>query len=71
MVDAFRRVARHARTPKNLELNAHGMELVAALPAGVARLEVVGRAGHFTWLDAPDRYWPTLVDFVRSSGVSR
>jgi proline iminopeptidase len=41
-------------------------EIVRALPEGVARLEVVPGAGHFTWLDAPDRYWPVLVDFVGS-----
>jgi proline iminopeptidase len=88
------------RTPKNLELNAHGMEairrldivdllgaiesptlvcagaldpvtpleaseeIVDALPHGLARLEVIDDAGHFTWLDAPDRFWPLIVDFV-------
>jgi pimeloyl-ACP methyl ester carboxylesterase len=30
-------------------------------------MEVVPGAGHFTWLDAPDRYWPILIDFVRST----
>jgi pimeloyl-ACP methyl ester carboxylesterase len=39
-------------------------EIVAALPDGVGTLEVVEDAGHFTWLDAPDRYWPQLVAFV-------
>ncbi|HEY1330533.1 MAG TPA: alpha/beta hydrolase [Actinomycetota bacterium] len=42
-------------------------EIVAALPQGVGRVEVVPGAGHFTWLDAPDRYWPILIDFVRST----
>lgn len=91
---------REARVPKNLDLNARGMELiraldiveqlrrvesptlvcvgeldpvtplaaseeiVAALPAGVGRLEIVEGAGHFTWLDAPEQYWPLLADFV-------
>jgi proline iminopeptidase len=41
-------------------------EIHAALPAGSASLEVVENAGHFTWRDAPDRYWPLLLDFVRS-----
>lgn len=94
---------RKARTPKNLELNSYGMELmcrldivdqlsridcptlvsvgeldpvtplaaaeeiVRALPEGSAQLEVIDGAGHFTWLDAPDRYWPLLIEFVRST----
>jgi proline iminopeptidase len=41
-------------------------EIHAALPAGNASLEVVEDAGHFTWRDAPDRYWPLVLDFVRS-----
>ena len=93
---------RKARTPKNLELNSHGMELirrldildqlgqidvptlvsvgeldpvtpvaaaeeiVGALPEGIAQLEIIDRAGHFTWMDAPDRYWPIIVDFIQS-----
>ena len=44
-------------------------EIVDALPEGIARLEVVAAAGHFTWMDAPDRYWPMLLDFVdRTAG---
>jgi pimeloyl-ACP methyl ester carboxylesterase len=39
-------------------------ELADALPGGCARLEVVAGAGHFTWKDAPDRYWPLLTEFV-------
>jgi proline iminopeptidase len=94
---------REAHTPKNLALNARGMEvmgrldiraqlrrvdcptlvsvgqldpvtpvpaaeeIVAALPDGTARLDVVVGAGHFTWMDQPDRYWPVLVDFVRET----
>lgn len=93
---------RQARTPKNLELNPLGMELIRrldivdqlsrvdaptlvsvgeldpvtprgaaeeiarALPQGIAQLEIVEGAGHFTWLDAPDRFWPRLVDFVHA-----
>jgi pimeloyl-ACP methyl ester carboxylesterase len=41
--------------------------LAGELPNG--RLEVVERAGHFTWMDAPDRYWPLLTDFVTSAVV--
>jgi len=91
---------RRAETPKNLDLNAHGMELIrrldivdqlgrvesptlvcvgaldpvtplgaaeeidGALPEGIARLEVVHGAGHFTWMDAPERFWPMLVEFI-------
>ena len=39
-------------------------ELVATLPPGLARLDVVPDAGHFTWLDQPDRFWPPLIEFV-------
>ena len=39
-------------------------ELMEALPKELARLEVIEGAGHFTWKDAPDRYWPLLIDFV-------
>ena len=44
-------------------------ELAAALPN--ARLEVIAGAGHFTWLDAPDRYWPLLKEFVATAEVKR
>jgi proline iminopeptidase len=93
----------HARAPQNLELNAHGAELmcrldivdqlsridaptlvsvgeldpvtpvgaaeeiVGALPDGIGRLEVIADAGHFTWLDAPDRFWSVLVEFIDST----
>jgi pimeloyl-ACP methyl ester carboxylesterase len=46
---------------------AAAREIVDALPEGVGRLEVFEEAGHFTWRDAPDRYWPLLLDFVRSA----
>lgn len=48
---------------------AASQELYEALPAGTARLEVVPGAGHFTWKDAPERYWPLLLDFVASDVV--
>ena len=95
-----------ARTPRNVELNEHGMELtrrldimdrlnrvesrtlvsvgeldpvtpvaaaeeiVGALPGGIAQLEVVEGAGHFTWLDAPDRFWPPIIEFIHTASES-
>jgi pimeloyl-ACP methyl ester carboxylesterase len=43
---------------------AAAREIVEALPEGHSRLEVIKGAGHFTWKDAPDRYWPLLTEFV-------
>jgi pimeloyl-ACP methyl ester carboxylesterase len=42
-------------------------EIVGALPEGLAQLEVIAGAGHFTWLDAPDRFWPIIIEFVHST----
>jgi pimeloyl-ACP methyl ester carboxylesterase len=42
-------------------------EIVAALPEGIAQLKVIDGAGHFTWLDAPDRYWPLIVEFIHGT----
>jgi pimeloyl-ACP methyl ester carboxylesterase len=39
-------------------------EIVDALPEGIAQLEVIAGAGHWAWKDAPDRFWPMLVDFI-------
>ena len=39
---------------------------MAALPAGQGRLEMIKKAGHFTWLDAPEAFWPVVTDFVRA-----
>jgi pimeloyl-ACP methyl ester carboxylesterase len=46
---------------------AAAREIVDALPPGRARLEVMEGAGHFTWKDAPDRYWPLVTEFVRTA----
>jgi pimeloyl-ACP methyl ester carboxylesterase len=40
-------------------------EIVDALPEGIAQLEMIDGAGHFTWMDAPDRYWPIIIDFIQ------
>ena len=42
-------------------------EMVGALPEGIAQLEVIAGVGHFTWLDAPDRFWPTIIEFVHTT----
>jgi pimeloyl-ACP methyl ester carboxylesterase len=47
-------------------------EIADALPAGLAQLEVIPDAGHFAWMDAPDRFWPMIIEFVhRTSGRER
>jgi len=38
-------------------------EIVDALPPGLGQLEVVEGAGHFPWLDRPDRYWSMIRRF--------
>ena len=48
---------------------AAAQEIAEALPAAVARLEVIEGAGHFSWMDAPERFWPLLLDFVASVGA--
>ena len=39
-------------------------EIVGALPDGIAQLEVIDGAGHFSWMDAPERFWPMLTEFI-------
>jgi pimeloyl-ACP methyl ester carboxylesterase len=46
---------------------AAAREIADALPEGIARLEVIEGAGHFPWMDAPDRYWPLMTDFVATA----
>ena len=46
---------------------AAAREIADALPEGIAQLAVVEDAGHFTWKDAPDRYWPLVTDFVTTT----
>ncbi len=46
---------------------AGAREIADALPEGSLRLEVLERAGHFSWMDVPDRYWPLVTDFVTTT----
>jgi proline iminopeptidase len=39
-------------------------EIMEALPPEIGRLEVIDGAGHFPWLDRPDRYWPLVSAFL-------
>lgn len=50
---------------------AASREIFDALPAGVGRLEVLDGAGHFPWLDVPDRYWPPIRAFLTVATVGR
>lgn len=43
---------------------AAAREIADALPPGIGRLEVIEGAGHFPWLDRPDRYWTILTALV-------
>jgi pimeloyl-ACP methyl ester carboxylesterase len=45
---------------------AAAREIAGAIPAGLARLEVLEGAGHFAWRDVPDRDWPIVTGFVAS-----
>jgi len=46
---------------------AASREIVDALPPGIGRLEVIEDAGHFPWLDVPDRYWSRIAAFVSAA----
>lgn len=43
---------------------AASREIVDALRPGIGQLEVIEGAGHFPWLDRPDRYWSVISGFV-------
>jgi pimeloyl-ACP methyl ester carboxylesterase len=43
---------------------AAAREIVAALPDGIGRLEVITGAGHFPWKDDPATYWPLITSFL-------
>lgn len=42
-------------------------EIVDALAPGIGRLEVIEGAGHFPWLDLPDRYCSLITAFVTTA----
>jgi pimeloyl-ACP methyl ester carboxylesterase len=42
-------------------------EIHDALPEGIGRLAVIEGAGHFPWKDAPDTYWPLLIEFLNTA----
>jgi pimeloyl-ACP methyl ester carboxylesterase len=44
-------------------------EIVGALPEGIAQLEIIDGGGHFTWMDAPDRFWPMIIEFIHSTAA--
>jgi proline iminopeptidase len=46
-------------------------EIAGALPDGIAQLAIIAGAGHFTWKDAPDLYWPVLAEFISRTTVPR
>jgi pimeloyl-ACP methyl ester carboxylesterase len=46
---------------------ASAREIMAALPAGLAHLEIIEGAGHFPWRDAPERYWQVLEHFLEET----
>jgi len=73
MVEGFRRVAGDevaeiARRSYAGELDpvtpVAAEEIAGALPEATAQLEIINGAGHFTWEDAPDRYWPIITEFI-------
>lgn len=42
-------------------------EIVSALPEGIGHPDVINGAGHFPWMDVPERYWPTIIEFIHST----
>ena len=50
---------------------AAAQEIVDAMSEGIATLEVIEGAGHFTWMDAPDHYWPLVTCFVSAERRAR
>jgi pimeloyl-ACP methyl ester carboxylesterase len=46
-------------------------EMLAALPDGIGRLELIAGPGHFPWLDASDAYWRVIGEFLASVTTAR
>jgi pimeloyl-ACP methyl ester carboxylesterase len=49
---------------------AAAREIADGLPAAPCHLEILDEAGHFPWLDNPDRYWPPLERFVTTCSLA-
>jgi proline iminopeptidase len=45
-------------------------EIMAALPMGIGHRAVIHGAGHFPWLDAPERTFGEIADFVKDLQAS-
>ena len=39
-------------------------EVMEAVPEGIGQLEIIPGAGHWAWKDAPDVFWPMMLQFV-------
>jgi proline iminopeptidase len=46
-------------------------EMLAALPDGIGRLELIAGAGHFPWLDDPVAYWLVIGEFLAAATTAR
>lgn len=42
-------------------------EVADALPEDIVQLRVIEGAGHWAWKDAPERYWPMIVEFIETT----
>lgn len=43
-------------------------ELDPVTPVAAAE-EIIAGAGHFAWLDAPDRFWTIITDFIHATNT--
>ncbi|MET0564893.1 MAG: hypothetical protein ABW021_00415 [Acidimicrobiia bacterium] len=32
------------------------------MPEGLAQLEILEEAGHYSWMDNPGRFWPMIIE---------